>query len=92
NVEDGADVTDMDNVTTALGSINANALADITSLGANIEDAVTKKHSQNTDTALGIQTQDLNMGTHKITGVVDPVNPQEAATKAYADTKVALSS
>jgi hypothetical protein len=32
---------------------------------------------------------DLNMGTHKITGVVDPVNPQEAATKAYADTKVA---
>ncbi len=32
---------------------------------------------------------DLNMGTHKIIGVVDPVNPQEAATKAYADTKVA---
>ncbi|MBA7586921.1 hypothetical protein ES708_28928 [subsurface metagenome] len=48
-----------------------------------------KKHAQNTDTALGIQTQDLNMGTHKITGVVDPVNPQEVATKAYADTKVA---
>ncbi|GAI30195.1 unnamed protein product, partial [marine sediment metagenome] len=32
---------------------------------------------------------DLNMGTHKIIGVVDPVNPQDAATKAYADTKVA---
>jgi len=32
---------------------------------------------------------DLNMGTHKIIGVVDPVNPQEVATKAYADTKVA---
>jgi hypothetical protein len=66
-----------------------NVLSDITSPGADIEDAVTKKHSQNADTALGTQTQDLNMGTHKIIGVVDPVNPQEAATKAYADTKVA---
>jgi hypothetical protein len=52
NVEDGADVTDAGNVGTALGSINANALADITSAGANIEDAVTKRHSQNTDTQL----------------------------------------
>ncbi|MBA7510898.1 hypothetical protein ES705_02887 [subsurface metagenome] len=68
---------------------NINVLSDITSPGADIEDAVTKKHAQNTDTALGTQTQDLNMGTHKIIGVVDPVNPQEAATKAYADTKVA---
>lgn len=38
---------------TALGTANANDLNDITSTGANIEDAVTKKHSQNTDTALG---------------------------------------
>jgi hypothetical protein len=30
---------------------------------------------------------DLNMGTHKIVNVVDPTNPQEAATKAYVDTK-----
>lgn len=60
-----------------------------TNTDTDVADAVTKKHSQNTDTALGIQTQNLNMGTHKIIGVVDPVNPQEAATKAYADTKVA---
>jgi hypothetical protein len=59
------------------------------STAADVKDAVAEKHSQNTDTALGIQTQDLNMGTHKIIGVVDPVNPQEAATKAYADTKIA---
>ena len=72
-----------------LSGNNAADLADITSPGANIEDAVTKKHSQNTDTALGIQTQDLNMGTHKIINVVDPVDAQDAATKAYADTKVA---
>jgi len=60
-----------------------------TNTDTDVSDAVTKKHSKNNDTALGIQTQDLNMGTHKIIGVVDPVNPQEAATKAYADTKVA---
>lgn len=52
NVEDGADVTDSTNVESALGSINANALSDITSAGADIEDAVTKKHSANTDTQL----------------------------------------
>ena len=68
---------------------NVNVLNDITSPGTDIENAVTKKHSQNTDTALGTQTQDLDMGTHRIIGVVDPINPQEAATKAYADTKVA---
>ena len=66
-----------------------NVLSDITSPGTDIEDAVTKRHSKNADTALGTQTQDLNMGTHKIIGMVDPVNPQEAATKAYADTKLA---
>jgi len=66
-----------------------NVLSDITSSGAEIEDAVAKRHSKNADTALGTQTQDLNMGSHKIIGLVDPVNPQDAATKAYADTKVA---
>jgi len=66
-----------------------NVLSDITSAGSFIEDAVTERHIQNTDIALGTQTEDLNMGTHKIIGVVDPANPQDAATKAYADTKVA---
>lgn len=52
NVEDGADVTDVANVTTAHNSINVNEHSDITSAGSEIEDAVTKKHSQNTDTQL----------------------------------------
>lgn len=39
-------------------------------------------------TALGSQSQILNMNTHKITGVVDPTSAQDAATKAYVDTKV----
>ena len=30
-------------------------------------------------------TGDLNMGSHKITSVTDPTNPQDAATKAYVD-------
>lgn len=36
------------------------------------------------DTMSGV----LDMGTHKIINVVDPTNPQEAATKTYVDTTV----
>ena len=36
---------------------------------ADLQDAVTKKHAANTDTALGAQSENLNMNMHKITGV-----------------------
>ena len=62
--------------------------SDITSTGAQIDDAVSKKHTQNTDTALGAQTQNLDMNTHKIVGVVDPTANQEAATKKYVDDSI----
>jgi len=52
SVEENADVTDAGNVGTALGSINVNALSDITSAGANIEDAAAKRHSSNADSQL----------------------------------------
>jgi len=42
-------------------------------------------HTQNTDTALGQQSENLDMGTHKIVGVVDPSTDQECATKKYVD-------
>jgi hypothetical protein len=34
---------------------------------------------------LALATAALNMNTHQITGVVDPSNPQDAATKFYVD-------
>jgi phage-related tail fiber protein len=35
--------------------------------------------------ATTIAAGDLALGSHKITGVADPTNPQDAATKAYVD-------
>jgi len=46
------------------------------------------RHTQNTDTALGPQSENLDMNTHKIVGVVDPENDQEAATKKYVDDNI----
>jgi len=43
------------------------------------------QHTQGTDTALGAQAENLDMNTHKIVGVVDPADDQDAATKKYVD-------
>lgn len=55
---------------------------------ADVKDAVDKKHSQNTDNALGAQSENLDMNTHKIVSVVDPTANQDAATKKYVDDNV----
>lgn len=57
---------------------------------ADLEDAVNKKHIQNTDTSLGIQTENLDMGTHKIVNVVDPIDNQDVATKKYVDDSISV--
>jgi len=62
-------------------SHNAASHSDISSSGINIDDAVDKKHAQNTDTALGAQAENLDMNTHKVVNVTDPSANQDAATK-----------
>lgn len=70
-------------------SINhANITAGDGSDHADVASNTAARHTQGTDTTLGIQAQDLNMGTHKVVGVVDPTADQEAATKKYVDDNV----
>ncbi|MFA5389192.1 MAG: DUF2793 domain-containing protein [Candidatus Omnitrophota bacterium] len=57
--------------------------------GADINDAITKKHTQGTDTALGIMAQDIEMGGNQITGLGDPAVGTNAATKTYVDNAIA---
>lgn len=45
-------------------------------------------HAAGSDTALGAQTENLDMNTHKVVGVVDPTTNQEAATKKYVDDNI----
>ncbi|AXH77687.1 MAG: tail fiber protein [Caudoviricetes sp.] len=42
-------------------------------------------------TALGVQSQALDMNTHQVNNVVDPTSAQDAATKNYVDTTGVLS-
>ena len=81
-----SDVKDEDN----MASNSATMLATQQSIKAYVDTQVATKdtkeeaHAYVEATALTLEN-DLNMGTHKITGVVDPVNNQEAATKKYVD-------
>ena len=52
-----------------------------------VNDFETKKHTQNTDTALGAQSENLDMNTHQIDNVTNPTANQDAATKKYVDDK-----
>ena len=48
-----------------------------------ITDSVDKKHIQNTDNALAPQSENLNMNTHRISNLADPIEDQDGATKKF---------
>ncbi len=71
--------------TTELEQKVNNALAKfgiIAERAAEIKQAIENQHDQNTDTALGVQEQDLNMGGHKIVNIE---GKGEVATKDYVN-------
>lgn len=77
----GADDITLPVATTAVtGVINSAMFDALHAAGTDPND-----HAQNADTALGAQTENLDMNTHKIIGVTDPTANQEAATKKYVD-------
>jgi hypothetical protein len=63
---------------------NFNTHADVAETGANIEDAVTKKHSQGSDTQLGNMAADIDMNTHQLTNLAGPA-ADEALRKGNGD-------
>jgi hypothetical protein len=58
-----------------------------TQLAATISDLATTVQGYRLD-QFTIPTTDINLNTHKIYNVVDPTNPQDAATKNYVDTQM----
>lgn len=77
------------------GSVKITSLADPT---AGSQDAATAKYVDDAVAAIDLtpyfkkdgsvaMTGDIDAGTHKVIHVVDPVDAQDAATKAYVDTK-----
>lgn len=55
-----------------------------TQLAATISDLATTVQGYSLS-SFAVPTADLPIGSHKLTGVLDPTNPQDAATKNYVD-------
>jgi len=79
NVQD-VDTTDANNINTDETGVTVQEALDLkttlTDVKADVDiaDAISKKHSQNTDTHLGTVDQDIAMGAHKLTGLSVPAS------------------
>jgi hypothetical protein len=82
----GAEPTNPITVSAAMATIDVKALQDITSDGADIEDAVTKKHTQGTDTTLGTLTTDITLGGFLVKDSGSPVDDTDLTTKGAVNT------
>lgn len=84
-------------VDSAPGSLDTlNELAAALNDDASFSTTVTNSIAEKLPLAGGVMTGNINMTDatttqHSIVGLADPTNAQDAATKAYADTKLALS-
>jgi hypothetical protein len=65
-------------------------IATDSNLSVAAQDAIAKKHSQNTDTALGALAADINMNTHQVTALSVPDSNGEAIRQTTKITEVNL--
>ena len=62
---------------------NTTSITSATNTDAQVSSAVTLKHTQGTDTTLGVQVAPINMGIHKIVSLAAPSDNTDAATVKY---------
>jgi len=87
-IEPLADVTTIERVETAEHSILVSSHQDISAPGQDIDDAAAKKHTQGTDTTLGVMTEAINMGGFRVQNGADPILDTDFVTKHYMDGNV----
>ena len=73
---------------TKLDGIEAGAVALATvKADADVADAISKKHTQNSDTHLGTVDQNISLNSHKITSLADGADAGDAVNKGQLDAK-----
>jgi len=93
SIEAGAGISNIVEDTTPQlgGNLDMNGYTIGGSTEAQLDDAVSKKHTQGTDTTLGVMTANVDMGGHWIANVGTCTEDDEAANKAYVDAHAGIS-